>query len=175
MTNFELQAIVHLIGEEGDVARSTRVTNKEELEAAGPSAVEEGLGYQAMIEDLRMKPAVDKLITIMKEAGITFGSGKYLYGYIEGQVRKFGQESLLKGAVISEAELRVAAQSHLNSLLGTDKEEEFSYIEEQYTKVTGVPVDIGQTSLDDYIGEQYTETVDIGQTSIDDHLEEDAV
>lgn len=155
-TEVNLDAIVHVIGEEGDLVRSTRIFTMGEMDAAVPTKVEEGLGYQLMIENLRMKPAVDKLITIMKECGITFGWHKHLYAYIEGVPIKMGHEldDFMRRTEISEPELRVAAQSHLSSLLSPDKEEEFSYIEEQYSRATGVTAAIGQTSIYDYIEEE---------------------
>lgn len=156
MITFTIEAILHVIGEDGELVRSTRVHDTDELAAATPTNEEIALGYQGMIENLSMKPAVDKLITIMQHCGVTFGYGKYLYAYREGVPMKMGQEAdeFMRRSDISEAEVRVAAQSHLTTLLSPDKEEEFAYIEEQYTKVAGVTAAIGQTSIYDYIEEE---------------------
>lgn len=134
-----------------------RVTNLADLETILVT-IGEMSGELLYIEDRELKPAVDRFLYVMKHGGTSFVSkdGVYYY-YIEGQAFKFKGPygpSHHSGDRIEEYQMRVAVQSHINSLTGHECEEELSYIEDKYNTLTGENIAIGQTSIYDYIEEE---------------------
>lgn len=151
--------VVHarMVDYDGKMTRiEVAASNLQELEDIMISLGEDGASI-LYIEDKDYSPVVDKWITVMRRTGLSFVTPNGVHYYYIGPIPykyKGDGPSATDGDHISEEEMRVAVQSHIQSLSGEDREVELSYIERRYNEVTGSNALLGQTSIYDYIEEE---------------------
>lgn len=136
----ECNVVVHFRRYEDELVfnESRAVTNLQELEDLLVDLGEDGCDV-SYIEDKDMEEIVDKFIYVMRHGGYHFlYRGSIYYYYIDDKPYEYKGEapSATEGKQITELGLRLAVQSHLQSLTGDLKEEELSYIEVKHKQIT---------------------------------------
>lgn len=93
------------------------------------------------IEDMDMKPVLDKMIHLMQHAGLSVG-GRYhkslitYYCYQDKFYYSEGMPNPAEGTQLEEHELRERLQAHYTSLDEEERTQDIQYVEEKYAEFT---------------------------------------